>query len=306
MKSTLPKVLHEAAGRPLLEHILRAVAPLAPQKVVVVVGFAGEAVRERFRDAELDFVTQDFGSGYGTGHALVQAEAALQGFSGNVLVLNGDGPLLKSETLQRLACMQQDAAGMALVTCAFSDPSGLGRIKRGADGRLEAVVEEKDASPAERAIREVNPGVYLFDSSVFEKARHLSNDNASGEYYITDLPAIYLAAGEPVRTLRIEDETEVLGINDRVQLAVAERVLQERLRARWLAAGVSMVQPETTFIDDTVQLARDVVLEPGVILKGATTVGEGARVGAYAYLQDAVVAPEAVVPPHSVQLGRDG
>ncbi len=303
MKSKLHKVLHEAAGRPLLEHILRAVAPLKPQKIVVVVGFAGETVRERFRNAGLTFVTQDFSSGYGTGYALMEAEKALAGFSGNVMVLNGDGPLLRSETLRRLVAALE-GSGMAIVTCDFSNPSGLGRIKRGADGELEAIVEEKDATPEERALQEVNPGVYLFDSSVFEKTKLLRNDNAAGEYYITDLPALYLAAGEAVRTVKIADETEVLGINDRRQLADAERVLQARIRERWLSAGVSMVQPETTFIDDMVTLERDVILEPGVILKGETRIGEGARVGAYSYLEDAVVEPDSRIAPHTVRISN--
>lgn len=300
MRSSLAKTLHEVAGRPILEHVLRAVAPLAPARTVVLVGVGGEQVRARFGErVNLTFVTQDFSSGYGTGHALRQAAAGLEGFEGNVMVLNGDGPLLRTATLAALASALDGASGMALVTCHFSDPTGLGRIVRDESGRLAAIVEEKDATPAQRAITEVNPGVYLFDASVFQRATLLSNDNASGEYYITDLPAIYLRAGEPVHTVTVDDETELLGVNDKAQLAEAERVLRERVRRRWLQEGVTMLDPPTTFIDDRVELARDVVLEQGVVLRGGTTVGAGARVGAYSVLTDHAVAEGEAVPPLS-------
>jgi bifunctional UDP-N-acetylglucosamine pyrophosphorylase/glucosamine-1-phosphate N-acetyltransferase len=300
MKSQLHKVLHEAAGRPLLEHILRAVDPLQPERVVVVVGFSGDKVRERFKDTRVRFVTQDFSTGYGTGHALMQTETALQGFKGDIMVLNGDGPLLKTETLQALVETQQTDTGMTLITCNFSDPTGMGRIIRNQNGRLSTIIEEKDATAEQKAIHEINPGVYIFDETVFSKTKTLNNDNASREYYITDLPGIYLSAGQLVQTLLIPDETEVLGVNNRKQLAVIDGILQDRIRDKWLTEGVTMISPAQTFIDDTVDLGRDVVLEPGVILKGKTVIGVGARVGAYAYLSNCKVAPGADVPPHTV------
>ncbi len=296
MNSQLHKVLHEAAGKPLLEHILSAAAPLQPSRTVVVVGYSGDAVRERFQDRGLTFVTQDFATGYGTGHALREAGRSLTGHDGNVLVLNGDGPLLTSGTLSALVETLGAERGMALLTCETRDPTGLGRIVRGPDGHLVAIVEEKDATPEQRALREINPGVYLFDSDVFRRAADLKNDNAAGEYYITDLPRAYLADGLPVRTL-LADERELLGVNDRAQLAVAEAILRERTRSRWLKAGVTMLDPATTYIDVDVTLGRDVVLEQGVALRGRTTVGDGARVGAYSVLQDATVAAGEVVAP---------
>ena len=304
MKSKKHKVLHEAAGRALLEHILRATAPLEPQHTVVVVGYSGDTVRERFEDSGAVFVTQDFSTGYGTGHALMQTESVLSNFQGDVLVLNGDGPLLKTETLQRLRDKQQSAeAGMTLITCDFSDPTGMGRIIRDAKGNFQAVREQKDAFETELELTEVNPGVYIFDETVFEKTKHLRNDNASNEYYITDLPSIYLEAGSAVSTLHIEDETEVLGVNTREQLALIDRILRERINKRWLDAGVSMVAPEQTFIDDTVSLGRDVVLEPGVVLKGKTTIGTDAHIGAYAHLTDCEVGEGAEVEAHTVLKG---
>jgi bifunctional UDP-N-acetylglucosamine pyrophosphorylase/glucosamine-1-phosphate N-acetyltransferase len=304
MRSALPKVLHEVAGQPLLQHVLDAARPLMPERTVVLVGVGGDRVRQRFAQrSDVTFVTQDFSTGYGTGHALRESAKGLQGFRGNVLVLNGDGPLLRSATLAALVGSLEGASGMALVTCHFSEPAGLGRIVRGADGQLNAIVEEKDASEEQRALTEVNPGVYLFDATVFARAQALSNDNAAGEYYITDLPRFYLAAGEPVRTLLIDDETELLGVNDKRQLAAAERVVRDRVRTDWLLRGVTMLDPASTFIDAGVSLGSDVVLEQGVVLRGNTQVGDGARVGAYSVVADRQVAAGTELPPHTVLLG---
>lgn len=286
----------------MLEHLLRAVAPLTPQRTVAVVGHEAEQVKERFAGHDVDFVEQDFSSGYGTGHALREGAKGLADFEGNVLVLNGDGPLLRTETLSDLVALLAGSSGMALITCLFSDPTGLGRVVRGAGGEFSAIVEEKDASAEQRAIREVNPGVYLFDGGVFGRAARLRNDNAAKEYYITDLPGLYLEDGERVRTLLIEDETELLGVNDKRQLAVAESVLRERICGRWLAQGVTMLQPESTFIDDQVTIGAEVVLEQGVALRGRTVVGDGARVGAYSVLDGVTLAPGSHTLPHTVSI----
>lgn len=229
MRSPLPKVLHHAAGKPLLEHVLLAVAPLSPERTVVVVGHQAAAVEARFADFPLTFVRQDFSLGYGTGLALKQAQGALADFDGDLLVLNGDGPLLKTQTLRALVQAQAEQGdGMTLLTCVMSDPRGLGRIVRNPDGSVARIVEEKDATPEERALREVNPGLYVFDRHVFELAAQLDNNNASGEFYITDLVDLYLRAGYRVRAVVGDDETEVLGVNDREQLALVDRLLRER------------------------------------------------------------------------------
>lgn len=228
MRSPLPKALHEAAGKPLLEHVLLAVAPLKPERTVVIVGHRAEDVEARFRDYPVTFVRQDFSLGYGTGMALKGAQGALAGFEGDLLVLNGDGPLIRTETLRTLVETQAGHAGMTLLTCAVHDPHGMGRIVRNLDGSVARIVEEKEATPTEKAIREVNPGLYVFDRHVFELTTQLRSNNAAGEFYVTDLVSLYLRAGYRVRAVLSDDETEVLGVNDREQLALVERILLAR------------------------------------------------------------------------------
>lgn len=302
MKSRLPKVLHEAAGRPLLSHVLAAVAPLKPVRTLVVIGPGAELVRRRFAAAELSFVTQH--RRRGTGHALLQVQSALTDYRGCLLVLNGDGPLLRTATLRALLARQLEGDGMTLLTCNVEEPTGLGRVVRDSHDLVQRIVEEKDAAVEEQNIREISAGIYAFDHTVFERARLLSNDNAAGEYYITDLIDIYRQAGLSVRAEVAADEREVLGVNDRGQLAIADRILRDRIRQHWLQAGVTMTAPEQTFIDDTVVFEEDVVLEQGVTLKGETKVGAGASVGAYAHLSDCRVEPGAVVPPHTLACGK--
>jgi bifunctional UDP-N-acetylglucosamine pyrophosphorylase / glucosamine-1-phosphate N-acetyltransferase len=299
MKSSLPKMLHEAAGRPLTEHVIRAVAPLGPTKTVVVIGHGAEQVKARLSSYDVDFVLQE--KQLGTGHALVQTETALKDLQGDVMVLNGDGPLLRTETLGQLVNAQKGQEGMTLITCKVSNPTGLGRILRDATGDISSIIEEKDTTPEQKKITEINPGIYIFDKTVFEKAKQLRNTNKAGEYYITDLPTHYLQAGSKVRSVLVADETEVLGVNDRKHLAQIDKILQDRIREKWLVAGVTMISPESTFIDDTVELARDVVLEPGVILRGKTVVGEGVRIGAYSYLTNVEVEAGSSIPPHTVK-----
>ena len=227
MKSDLPKVLHEAAGRSLVEHVIGAVAPLEPEHVVVVTGYKAEEVEEALQGEHVQFARQH--EQLGTGHALLQTKELLRDFDGAVMVLNGDGPLLQTETLERLVQTQEDSgAGMTLVTCDVSDPQGLGRIIRHEDGSVAKIVEEKDAADEERQIHEINPGIYIFDRSVFEIAEGLGSDNAAGEYYITDLVDLYLQAGRKVQAVKAEDETEILAVNDREQLKAVERILQAR------------------------------------------------------------------------------
>lgn len=307
MRSQLPKTLHEAAGLPLLEHVLRAVEPLRPERTVVVIGHGAAAIEERFAERRargaVDFVVQR--ELLGTGHALSQAREAVAGVAGPVVVLNGDGPLVTAETVAALLAAQAAGPGMSMLTARVSDPSGLGRVLRGAGDAIVGIVEEKDASDEQRAGNEINPGAYVFDEAVFELCESLSADNAGGEYYITELIELYLAAGRPVRGVPVADEREILAVNNREELARADRALRDRTRARWLAAGVTMTAPELVFLDEDVRLEADVVLHPGVHLLAGTTVGGGAVIGPGAVLTACRVAPGSLVPANLVAHDQD-
>lgn len=302
MKSNVPKTLHHVAGKPLLQHVLLAAQALTPERVIVVIGHGARQVQEAMRAERVTFVQQH--EQLGTGHAVLQTEHALAGYEGDVFVLNGDGPLIRGETLlELLAFHRREQAGMTIATSTVPDPTGLGRIVREESGEVARIVEHNDATASEREIHEINPGLYLFNRNLFTRALKLTNDNAAGEYYITDLVAHYRQAGERVAARVVPDASELFGINDRAELARAERVLQDRYRAHWLAAGVSMIAPETVFLGPDVQLGNDVVLEPGVIISGATTVGAGAVIGAYSVLVNTAVPPRARILPHTLQQG---
>lgn len=300
MRSALPKVLHEVAGRPLVEHVIRAVQALS-SRIIVVTGHGALEVEARLRDYPVSFVRQE--EQLGTGHAFLQTQPLLADFEGPVMLLNGDAPLLTAPPLAALlARRHKTGAGMVLLTCEVTDPTGLGRVVRDSGGEVVRIVEEKEATTEERAIREVNPGFYLFDVGVFALVRELGNDNDAGEYYITDLVNLYHRQGRTVQAVLEPGELALqVGVNDREQLAYAERLLRDRIRRCWLHAGVTMIAPEQTFIDDTVRLAEDVTLYPGVWLKGKTVVGRGAAVGPYAVLEDCTVEPGAKVAPFSVR-----
>ncbi len=303
MRSKTPKVLHPLLGRPMLAYPVAAAKESGAERVVVVVGHGAEAVKAALADAGVLFVHQD--PPLGTAHALAQAAPVLAGFGGAVVVTSGDTPRLRASTIRALVKALEEAGGrgMAMLTLELKDPTGYGRVVRGEDGRVVRIVEEKDASPKERAIREVNSGVYAFDPEVWNLLPRVKNENAQGEYYLPDLVALYLEAGLPVVAVPAGDPSELLGANDRVQLAVLEGAMLAELRERWMREGVRMHLPETIYLEPDVALAPDVVLEPGVVLKGKTEIGEGARIGAYSVIADSQIAPGAEVRPHSVLEG---
>lgn len=299
MKSRLPKVLHPLLGKPMLAYAVETALALSPEKLVVVVGHGGEEVAAALRDYPVAVAWQK--EQLGTAHALLQAEPFLQGFSGPVLVTQGDTPLLRPETLKGLLVKVQEGAGMALLTVELPDPTGYGRILRQGVEVL-GNVEEKDASPEIRAIREVNAGAYAFDGLLFQALREVRNENAAREYYLPDLIAIYRAKGRKVVAVKGVAE-EALGVNTREELARVEGVLLSALRREWMRKGVRMILPESIYLEPTVELAPDVTLWPGVVLKGKTRIGEGAEVGPYAILEDTLLEPGARVLAHTVAQG---
>lgn len=307
MRSPRPKILHPICGRPMVLHVLDALDALPLERIVVVVGHGAEAVvgavtaagRDRRSDAApIVFVEQPLqrGTGDATSVALT-AFADATDDDDDVLVVSGDVPLLRPETLAALATEHRLAdAAVTLLTTELDDPTGYGRIVRDARGGVVRIVEETDASEAERAITEVNPAIYCFRRSLLAPAlRRLAPHNAQGEYYLTDVVDVLHGTGHSVGAVATGDPAETSGVNDRAQLAVAEGELRRRINLAWMRAGVTMVDPERTYVDVGVTLAPDVRLGPGTILEGATVVGEGAEIGPHCRLVDTVVGAGAVV-----------
>jgi len=303
MRSSRPKPLHLLCGRPMVLHVLDALAELEVDRVVVVVGHMAERVTKTLLEKAppglaIEFVEQRVQRG--TGDAV---SAALTAFpdddldDGDIVVLPGDTPLLRPPTLAALVRHHRRAdAAAAVLTARLPDPTGYGRIVRDKNDRVASIVEEGDADDDERAIDEVNTSIYCFRRSVLAPAlRRLSPENSQGEYYLTDTVAVLHDAGYPIVSLVVEDPMEAAGVNDRAQLAIAEAELRDRTNERWMRRGVTMLDPERTYIDASVQLANDVTLFPGTILQGSTVVGAGAEIGPDARLVDCVVGERAVV-----------
>ncbi len=304
MASELPKVLHQVAGRTMLDHVLGAVAPLAPARIAVVAGAGMEAVAEAARPHRT--LVQE--PQLGTGHAVLAARPALHGFhgpdgTGEVLVLFGDTPLISSETLARLVALRRAPEAPALVALGFhsADPANYGRMLLDPDdGRLLRIVEAADASPAELMIELCNGGVMLGEEPVlFDLLERVGNDNAKGEYYLTDIYALAEARGLVTRVIETSED-EVLGVNSRAELAVAEAVLQRRLRDRVLAGGATLIDPMAVWFSHDTELGRDVVVEPGVFFGPGVTVGDGARIRAFSHLEGAAVGPGVTVGPFAL------
>jgi bifunctional UDP-N-acetylglucosamine pyrophosphorylase/glucosamine-1-phosphate N-acetyltransferase len=273
MKSALGKVLHQVAGRTLIDHVIGAVRPLSPASLTVVIGHQAEQIRRQFAGNGLvSLVVQE--PQLGTGHALLQAEPMLAGKTGSVLLLSGDVPLMRTETIRALLTRHLEARAAATVLSAnLDDPDGYGRIVRSA-GAVSAIVEHKDASPAERKIREINSGIYVFDlAPLFGALREIGAANAQGEYYLPDLVRIYRARGLPVEGLVLDDPGEILGVNSRKELADVAATLRDRKNEELMAAGVTILDPATTWIQPGVTVGPDTVLHPNVYLEGNTAIG---------------------------------
>jgi len=288
MKSRTPKVLHPLCGRPMLAYTLDAVAAATGGvRPLVVVSPATEAIRAAFADrADFAHQAEPIGSGDAVRAALAAADSVDE-----VLVVNGDVPLVDPEVLAGVLSARRDAAAaLALVSVEAFEPGRLGRVVRGEDGSVERIVEAKDASPDELAIDEVNAGFYAFDGAWLRgRIGDLRPSPATGEYYLTDLVAFARADGRAVVAHLVPEDGTLAGINDRAELAEATAILRERINLRWLRDGVTMLDPATAFVDSTVELGPDVVLEPNVILRGATRVGERTVIGTGSELVDSVV-----------------
>lgn len=287
MKSTVPKVLHPLAGKPLLSYPLRAARSLNPSRIAIVVGRGAEEVRRAFDDASIRWVLQD--RQLGTGHAARCARESFRDFAGDLVILSGDVPLIAPDTLAALVRRHREReAGLTLLTARVEQPAGYGRVLRDATGGVTRIVEERDASEREKDIKEINAGIYAASPRfLFAALEEIGNRNEQGEYYLPDIIGVALRTGEKVETLQVAEAREILGVNTREELAMTEKTLQEQINRRWMAAGVTLKDPQTTYIEEGVTIGRDTVIGPNTHLLGRTTIGEGCRIDGSAHVTDA-------------------
>ena len=299
MKSGLPKVLHHAAGLPLIEWVLRLARSLDPASITVVLGHGADAVRAAVEAADVRCLIQE--PQLGTGHALLQAQPALEGAAGRVLLLSGDVPLLTAASVARVLDVQRvRQAAVVVATAEVPDPSGYGRIIRDR-GALVRIVEHRDAAPAEREVREINSGVYVFElAPLFAALARLGSANAQGEYYLPDLVDINRRDGRVVEAVKLDDADEIRGINTRAELAEVGRVLQARINAAHMAEGVTLVDPATAYIGPDVRIGQDTILHPFVILDGKTSIGTGCELHAGTRISASTLGDGVTVLNHSV------
>ena len=295
MRSALPKVLHPVAGRSMLAHVIDTARSLSPQSIQVVIGHGADLVRQRLAADDLNFVIQ--AEQLGTGHAVAQALPHLT--AEKVLILYGDVPLIQNATLQGLLA-KVDARQLGLLTVELADPTGYGRILRDASGQVQEIVEHKDASAEQRAIREGNTGILAVPGArLADWLGRLSNSNAQGEYYLTDVIAMAVADGLRVETAQAGDEMEVLGANDRIQLAQLERHYQQRAARDLMARGVTLLDPARFDLRGEVSVGRDVLIDINVILEGRVVIEDGVSIGPNCVIKDSTLRAGAVVKANS-------
>jgi bifunctional UDP-N-acetylglucosamine pyrophosphorylase/glucosamine-1-phosphate N-acetyltransferase len=300
MKSALPKVLHRVAGRPMLEFVIRASLGLSPRTITVVVGHLAESVTEALHGRpEIRVVVQE--PQLGTGHALLQTAPVLEAVSGSVVLLSGDVPLLRADTLLRIAQTHREAGAASTVLTALVDrPYGYGRIVR-SNGKISRIVEERDASPAERLIKEINSGIYAFElKGLFPALRGLGTENAQGEYYLPDLIRAYRRQRRVVETVTLEHADEVRGINSRTELAEVSHIVRQTKNEELMAAGVTIEDPATTYVDPDVQVGPDTVIHPGVYLEGHTRVGAACEIHSGVRIVDSTLEDRVTVKNYCV------
>jgi bifunctional UDP-N-acetylglucosamine pyrophosphorylase/glucosamine-1-phosphate N-acetyltransferase len=312
MHSNLPKVLHPVAGKALAQHVIETARSLEPEKLVVVFGHGGEVVRSTLDSADIFWAKQE--PQLGTGHAVAQALSAISS-NGQTLVLYGDVPLTKASTLKRL--LQAGKDGLSILTVEMANPSGYGRIVRDKSGKVQRIVEEKDATAEEKLIREVNTGIMAIPSArLADWLGGLSNKNAQGEYYLTDIVALAVAEGVLVHTAQPDGEWEVLGVNSKVQLAELERVHQRNIADAMLVGGVRLADPNRIDVRGEVTYGRDVSIDVGCVFEGVVELGDavevgpycilknvkvgaGTRIAAFCHFDDAIIGPDGVLGPYA-------
>lgn len=288
MKSDLYKVLHPVCGKPMVGHVIDNIQNLGTNRIVTIVGHGAEKVEETLgRVSEYALQTEQLG----TAHAVQQAESLLGDLEGTTIVVCGDTPLIRSTTMEQLIEHHQQVGAKATILTAFADdPTGYGRIIRGAQGEVLRNVEHKDATVEEQAVEEINTGTYCFDNkSLFEALKKVRNDNVQGEYYLPDVLGILREEGALVSAYATEDFSETLGVNDRVVLSEAERVMRLRIAEKHMRNGVTIISPDNTYISAEAEIGRDTVLQPGVMIEGKTVIGSGCKIGPNSQIVDSLI-----------------
>ena len=292
MKSGLPKVLHRLGGTPLFLHALRTAQRLQPSTIAVIIGHGAAAVQQAYSRDDVSWVIQE--KQLGTGHAVLCAKKTFHHFTGDILILSGDVPLLTENTLKRLMNQHRATrAAVTLLTASLENPTGYGRILRDPQQTITRIVEEKDASDSQKKLREVNAGVYVAAAPFLFAALSAVNDhNRQGEYYLPDIVEIAVNQGKTVANVQVDDAREMMGINTREDLARMEKSLQEEINRKWMAQGVTLKDPMTAYIEEGVTIGRDTVVGPNTHLCGTTVIGERCRIDGSAYLTDSQLGDE--------------
>lgn len=285
MKSKIPKVLHKVSGKPLVWHVCQSVSSVGVQEIILVVGHQAEDVKAELGD-KYKYALQE--KQLGTGHAVIQAEPYLSKVADTILVLCGDTPLLTGPTLQKLLeHHQKTKASATILSAVLENPSNYGRIVRNGKGQVKMIIEEKDALPKEKAIKEINSGTYCFNrKALFTSLKEITPENKQGEYYLTDVIEILVKNNQKVEAIAVEDPIEISGINNRIQLAEAEKVFQKRINEKWMLAGVTIFDPDVTYIETTVEIGMDTAILPFSYLKGDTKIGEDCIIGPQTTLEN--------------------
>lgn len=291
MRSRLPKVVHPVAGQAIVLHVTEAVRGAGVGKITMVVGHGRDMIKSLFANQEVQMAVQE--EQLGTGHALMQAEAGVTS-DRNIIVLAGDIPLIQAKTIKALIDHHEASGATATVLTAMVDDSaGYGRIIRNPDGSMNRIVEEKDASSEEKAIKEINSGIYCFNTSaVFDALKRINTSNAQNEYYLTDVLKIFIADGHKVEVLITEATGDIYGINDRVQLAQAESILRQRKNLELMQSGVTIVDPASTFIDTGVEIGNDTVILPFTMIEGKTVIGQFCEIGPSTHITASIIGQE--------------
>jgi bifunctional UDP-N-acetylglucosamine pyrophosphorylase/glucosamine-1-phosphate N-acetyltransferase len=301
MNTRTAKVLHEVCGRPMLAYVLDACREVGVGKIYVVVGYCAEQVQERFGDADdIRWVRQE--EQKGTAHAVLCCIEDLREFEGETLILCGDGPLIRTETLRTLIEKHESEHSAAtLATAVLEDPTGYGRIVRDTYGNIQGIVEDSDCTSNQLSIREVNPSYYLFNNRIlFEALEKVKPDNVKQEYYLTDALAVIISTGHKVTAVTAVRPEEAVGVNSRAELSAASKIMQNRIQHKLMNNGVTIVDPDNTWIDVRAHIGQDTVIEPFVYIHGDVRIGQGCRIGPFAYLSNGAVLKDG----SSVEPGR--